>query len=74
MRKQMNANTKIANDVKKPKRNTKRVTRKKDIITLRVDHDIVEWFKSHGKGYQTRINATLKRHVEANQGLTQETA
>jgi hypothetical protein len=25
--------------------------------TIRVDHDVVQWIKKHGKGYQTRINA-----------------
>ena len=34
-------------------------------ITLRVDRDILEWFKSTGKGYQTRINAILRSYVEA---------
>ena len=34
-------------------------------ITLRVDRDVLEWFKSTGKGYQTRINAILRSYVEA---------
>jgi len=29
-------------------------------ISLRVDVDVLEWFKSKGPGYQTRINAVLK--------------
>ena len=33
---------------------------KKDSITLRIDHDILEYFKHQGKGYQTLINAVLK--------------
>ena len=32
----------------------------KDIITLRVDHDVLEWLRSTGKGYQTRINQVLR--------------
>ena len=33
---------------------------RKDIVTLRVDHDVLEWFKKQGKGYQTKMNAILK--------------
>lgn len=36
----------------------------KQVITIRVDKDILEWFKSQGKGYQTRINAVLRMYVE----------
>ena len=35
----------------------------KDTITLRIDHDVLEWFKNQGKGYQTKINAVLKTFV-----------
>ena len=34
-------------------------------VTLRLDRDVLEWFKSTGKGYQTRINAILRSYVEA---------
>ena len=30
-------------------------------ITIRVDADVLAWLKSHGKGYQSRINAILRR-------------
>lgn len=32
----------------------------KDVITLRLDHDVLEWLRSTGKGYQTRINQVLR--------------
>ena len=35
--------------------------------TLCLDQDIFDWFKSHGKGYQTRINSVLRSFMEANQ-------
>jgi uncharacterized protein (DUF4415 family) len=38
--------------------------RKKDSITLRIDHDILEFFKNQGRGYQTLINAVLKMYVQ----------
>ena len=34
-------------------------------VTLRLDADIVSWFKEHAqdRGYQTEINRVLRRHV-----------
>jgi len=43
---------------------------KKTQITLRIDTDVLEWFKAQGKGYQTSINALLKAYVEANESRT----
>jgi uncharacterized protein (DUF4415 family) len=37
----------------------------KDSVTLRLDHDVLEWFKKQGKGYQTKINAILRIFVRA---------
>jgi uncharacterized protein (DUF4415 family) len=37
---------------------------KKD-IHIRLDADIVDWFKAHGKGYQTRINAVLRAFLQS---------
>jgi uncharacterized protein (DUF4415 family) len=34
-------------------------------ITARVDADVLEWLKSQGKGYQSRINAILRREMLA---------
>ena len=38
----------------------------KQQLTLRLDADVVHWFKSHAgaRGYQTRINAALRQFVE----------
>jgi len=36
-------------------------------VGLKLDRDVVEWFKAQGgRGYQTRINAVLRKHMEAN--------
>ncbi len=32
-------------------------------VTARVDADVLEWLKSQGKGYQSRINAILRREM-----------
>lgn len=37
----------------------------KDRLTIRVDHDVVQWLKKNGRGYQTRINAILRSYMEA---------
>lgn len=34
-------------------------------VSLRIDVDVLEWFKSRGIGYQTRINAVLRAFKEA---------
>jgi uncharacterized protein (DUF4415 family) len=34
-------------------------------LSLRLDEDVVEWFKQKGDGYQTRINAVLRSYVQA---------
>lgn len=36
-------------------------------ITLRLDPDILAFFRRHGKGYQTTINSVLRRYMEAQQ-------
>jgi uncharacterized protein (DUF4415 family) len=38
---------------------------KKTQIALRVDSDVLAWFKTQGRGYQTRINALLRAYVDA---------
>lgn len=35
----------------------------KQQITLRIDADLVAWFKAHGNKYQTRINEALREWV-----------
>ena len=37
----------------------------KKSIHLRVDVDVLEWFKSEGKGYQTCMNAVLRAYMNA---------
>jgi len=34
-------------------------------ITLRLDPEVVDFFKGQGKGYQTAINRVLRKYVEA---------
>ena len=39
----------------------------KTAISIRLDDDVLEFFKSKGAGYQTRINAVLRIYMKANQ-------
>lgn len=32
-------------------------------VTLRIDADVLDWFKSQGGKYQTALNAALREHV-----------
>ena len=36
----------------------------KQAISLRVDSDVLDWFKNRGKGYQSLMNSVLKSYVE----------
>ena len=48
------------------RRDFKPIPRKKQ-LTLRIDGDIVEWYKDQGRGYQTRINSLLRAYMDAHQ-------
>jgi len=37
----------------------------KKAVSIRIDPDILSWFKDHGKRYQSRINAVLRAYVES---------
>lgn len=37
----------------------------KAAVALRIDADVLAWFKSKGPGYQTRINAVLRAFKDA---------
>ena len=45
------------------RRGLKPVARKKQ-LTLRVDSNVLEWYKRQGPGYQTRINSLLRAYME----------
>jgi BrnA antitoxin of type II toxin-antitoxin system len=37
----------------------------KNLVSLRVDQDVLAWFRKQGKGYLTRMNAVLRSYMEA---------
>ena len=42
-----------------------RLPRPKRMVSIRLDEDILSWFKRRGKGYQTKINQVLKIYIKA---------
>src|SRR5258708_33958476 len=47
------------------KRATMAWPRAKKQLTIRLDEDVLDWLKRHGKGYQTRINRILRVVMES---------
>ncbi len=39
-------------------------------LTLRIDSDVVEWYKKQGRGYQTKINSLLRAYMKEHQRST----
>jgi uncharacterized protein (DUF4415 family) len=37
----------------------------KEAISMRVDQDVLEWFRRQGPRYQTRMNAVLRSYMDA---------
>lgn len=37
----------------------------KSLLSLRVDSDVLAWFRAQGRGYQSRMNALLRAFMEA---------
>ncbi|MGQ0483836.1 MAG: BrnA antitoxin family protein [Hyphomicrobiales bacterium] len=42
--------------------------RTKKALNLRIDADVLDWFKAQGPGYLTRMNAVLRSYFEAKRG------
>jgi uncharacterized protein (DUF4415 family) len=40
---------------------------RKEAVSVRLDTDVLAWFRAQGPGYQTRINAVLRGFVDAKQ-------
>jgi uncharacterized protein (DUF4415 family) len=39
--------------------------KKKETVTIRIDKDVLHWFRAQGRGYQTRVNRLLRAFMEA---------
>src|SRR5918998_716940 len=47
---------------------------KKEAITIRVDSDVLGWFREQGRGYQTRMNQVLRRYMKVAGGRARPAA
>ena len=55
----------VARTVRKIVRRGLQPVTPKASISLRIDQDVLDWFKKQGDGYQTRMNAVLRAFKEA---------
>jgi len=53
------------------RRGLKPVKPRKVQLTVRVDQDVLNWYRSRGRGYQTQINALLRAYMEASKAEAQ---
>ena len=47
------------------KKATLRMPEPKETVTMRLDREVLAWFRRQGRGYQTRINHLLRQYMEA---------
>jgi uncharacterized protein (DUF4415 family) len=43
---------------------------RKELLILRLDRDVVEWYRKQGQRYHTRINALLRAHMQEKLGAS----
>jgi uncharacterized protein (DUF4415 family) len=53
---------------------TIRLPERKVPVCIRLDREVVDWFKARGKRYQSRINAVLKAFIEKHKQETGQNA
>ena len=41
-----------------------KIPNNKKAVSIRLDNDLLEWFKKQGSGYQTLMNAILKSYMQ----------
>jgi uncharacterized protein (DUF4415 family) len=59
------ATTDVAKVVRQIARQELPAAPRKEAISLRLDADVLDWFRTRGPGYQTRINAVLRAYKDA---------
>jgi uncharacterized protein (DUF4415 family) len=59
------AHTGVAELRAKRGRPAKAAEDRKEQIALRVDKDVLEWYRAQGAGWQTRMNAVLRAYRDA---------
>jgi uncharacterized protein (DUF4415 family) len=41
----------------------------KSVTSMRIDSDVMDWFKGQGRGWQTRMNSVLRAYARAHGGV-----
>jgi len=49
---------------------TIRMPEPKKSVSMRIDQDVLEWYKHQGPGYQTRMNAVLRMYMRAKSNIS----
>ncbi|MBN2036338.1 MAG: BrnA antitoxin family protein [Chitinispirillaceae bacterium] len=49
-----------------------RMPQAKRSISLRLDQDVVEWYREQGPGYQTRMNTVLRMYMQTRTGAARK--
>lgn len=44
----------------------------KSQVTAKLDRDVIDWLKADGRGYQTRMNAILRREMLQSRAVAQK--
>ncbi len=52
-----------------PKRGRPLKSNPKKQLTIRLNSEIIDFFKSHGKGWQTEINKILQNHIDSHRAV-----
>jgi len=47
------------------KSTTLQMPKNKESVSIRLDADVLNWFKQQGRGYQTKINSILRMYMKA---------
>jgi len=47
---------------------TLRMPQSKKPVSIRLDEDVIDWYKKQGSGYQTRMNAVLRMYMNTKTG------
>jgi uncharacterized protein (DUF4415 family) len=47
---------------------------RKQIVTIRLDADILAWFKARSRKYQTAVNQALRDHITVGKGQRRKSA
>jgi uncharacterized protein (DUF4415 family) len=66
----LNAQPTLSHDIRRLATAVEQYEGPKEQITLRIDPDVLKFFRKQGRGYQSTINAVLRKYMEAQERRT----